>query len=93
MQSRGGECIIFSLAMVKRIIMTIMTKKFKIALILAVLAHASIAEAALQTISGEKYASPLLESPFPLYSILYALVGLAGVAIVGFKNSGRTHLD
>ncbi len=29
----------------------------------------------------------------PLLPIVYAMVALAGVGVVGFKNSKRTHLD
>ena len=67
---------------------------FSIAVILSlVVGHASIAEAALQKVHMDPFASPLLESGFPMYAILYLLVGVAGVCMVGFKNSGRTHLD
>jgi len=28
-----------------------------------------------------------------MMTLLYALVGLAGICVVGFKKSGRSHLD
>ena len=33
------------------------------------------------------------EVPIPWAAILYALVSLAAIAVVGFKNAKRTHLD
>ena len=77
-----------------KIIKLMKFKFFTIAAVLTfVLAHASIAEAALDKSYLDPFGSPLLESSFPTYAILYLLVGLAGVCMVGFKNSGRTHLD
>jgi len=37
--------------------------------------------------------APQLEPGTPWVAILYTLVGLAGISVVGFKNSKRTHLD
>lgn len=39
-------------------------------------------------------AAPDPESgPFPTYSVLLAVLGVAGVSAIAFKNSKRTHLD
>jgi len=37
--------------------------------------------------------APKLDASTPLMALGYAAAGLAGIAVVGFKNSHRTHLD
>jgi hypothetical protein len=37
--------------------------------------------------------APQLEPSPPWVAIVYSVVGLAGVAVVAFKNAKRTHLD
>lgn len=92
LQSPGGG--VYNLDAMIKIMKSKFFSFFSIAAVLTfLLANASIAEAALRKARGDPFASPLLESSFPTYSVLYLVVGLAGVCMVGFKNSGRTHLD
>ena len=37
--------------------------------------------------------APEVDSAMTLMATCYALVGVIGVCVVGFKNSRRTHLD
>ena len=37
--------------------------------------------------------APEVKSSMPWMATGYALAGLAGICVVGFKNSKRTHLD
>ena len=37
--------------------------------------------------------APEIESSLPWPATGYAFAGLAGICVVGFKNSRRTHLD
>ena len=53
----------------------------------AILAPVSVASA------GDGYEAPEIETHVPVTAILYALVFLVGIAVVGFKNARRTHLD
>lgn len=39
------------------------------------------------------YEAPEIETRVPVSAIGYALVFLLGIAVVGFKNARRTHLD
>ncbi len=41
----------------------------------------------------ERTGAPEIESSMSWMATGYAIAGLAGVCIVGFKNSRRTHLD
>ena len=44
--------------------------------------------------ASDNFASPpVVETGFPMYTILYTAVGVVLVCIVAFKKSGRTHLD
>jgi len=43
--------------------------------------------------AGDGFTADILESSVDWFAILYALVALAGICVVGFKNSKRTHLD
>jgi hypothetical protein len=36
---------------------------------------------------------PEIEGKVPWMAITYSVVALAGIAVVGFKNAKRTHLD
>ena len=42
---------------------------------------------------ADAYTAPQIELERPWIAILYAVVALAGILVVGFKNSKRTHLD
>jgi len=44
-------------------------------------------------VAVDPYEAPQLEVGPPWIVISYALVFVAAVLVVGFKNSGRTHLD
>lgn len=47
-----------------------------------------------QTLSAGPYDPPKIESSGgAIISWIYVVVGLAGVCVVAFKNSRRTHLD
>ena len=41
----------------------------------------------------ERTGAPEIESSMSWMATGYAIAGLAGICIVGFKNSRRTHLD
>ena len=43
--------------------------------------------------SSDGHRVPELEETSPWLALLYTAVCLAGVLVVGFKNSRRTHLD
>ncbi|HUU60043.1 MAG TPA: hypothetical protein VMZ50_10900, partial [Phycisphaerae bacterium] len=40
--------------------------------------------------NGDGFTADILESSIDWFAILYALVALAGICVVGFKNSKRT---
>ena len=42
---------------------------------------------------ADAHTAPQIELERPWMAILYAVVALAGILVVGFKNSKRTHLD
>ena len=42
---------------------------------------------------SDKHKVPKTEPQVSWFAILYFVVGLAGICVVGFKNSHRTHLD
>ena len=42
---------------------------------------------------GYVAAAPVAKVKIPWQAVLYALTALAGIAVVGFKNAKRTHLD
>ena len=49
----------------------------------------------LAAAAGDGYAgaAPEVESKIPWVAIIYAAVALLGIAVVGFKNAKRFHLD
>ena len=57
--------------------------------VLLLAAVPAVAKKRAKTIDG----APVLESSLPLLAVGYLAAGLAGIAVVGFKNSKRTHLD
>ena len=42
---------------------------------------------------GDGFVAPSIEPSIDWLTILYFVVAGAGMAVVGFKSSGRTHLD
>jgi len=56
-------------------------------------AAVATAATAIAAEDGDGYRVPDAESPFPWMAMLYVVVALAGICVVGFKSSGRTHLD
>jgi len=42
---------------------------------------------------SDTFTVPTAESPTPWGAIVYLLVALAGICVVAFKHSKRTHLD
>ena len=43
--------------------------------------------------AGDGFKPPPQEQGFSLWALLYTLVAAAAVAVVGFRNAKRTHLD
>jgi hypothetical protein len=60
-----------------------------ISAVVALASQASLAFAA----SSDGYQAAAVEPQTPWWAYLYAVVALAGICVVGFKNAKRTHLD
>lgn len=60
--------------------------------VLASLATPAAAWAA-RTAKSQPSGAPELKASVPIWAILCALVALAGICVVAFKNARRTHLD
>lgn len=67
-------------------------KWITIGLILAVVLLV-LTPAAMATTDGYVSEAPAIEQPPPWIAIVFSVVGLAAIAVVGFKNPNRTHLD
>lgn len=48
---------------------------------------------AIASAGDDGYAAKTIDPATDLLAIVYALAALAGICVVGFKNSKRTHLD
>ncbi len=66
-------------------------KKYRFLLSVLLLITTTASDFALALSDG--YESPELKDEAPWTAILYLVVALAGICIVAFKNSRRTHLD
>ena len=67
-------------------------KHAKILLIVMVMVLGMTAATGLARDDDSDYI-PKIEPSTPWMAVAYAAAGLAGIAVVGFKNSNRTHLD
>ncbi len=64
-------------------------KILALVVVLLLAAGPAVAKKKVERING----APVLDSSMPWMAIGYAVAGLAGISVVGFKNSKRTHLD
>ena len=64
-------------------------KILTLVVVLLLAAGPALAKKNPKTIDG----APVLEWSLPLLAVGYLAAGLAGIAVVGFKNSKRSHLD
>ena len=68
-----------------------MTKRI-VAMVAACVVGAGAAFAQEQA-AGDGYLARPMDPSIDWWTILYFVVAVAGMAVVGFKKSGRTHLD
>ena len=64
-------------------------KILALVVVLLLAAGSAVAKQEVKRIHG----APVLEWSMPWMALGYAVAALAGISVVGFKNSKRTHLD
>ena len=70
-----------------------MTKRIVCALMALACLAGTAAVTLAQEVKGDGYEAPAIDPSIDWWTILYFVVAAAGMAVVAFKGSGRTHLD